>query len=158
MAQTTTAIPQSAYEVEVSVDGTTWTSIKGSAATVAISGGEQMVGTQHTAEGATAVVVPSHKTNPVTVTVRCLYTETAAESWKTVKARYDGAAKTIYFRYSPMGGQATEERYTAAINGAAAACPIVTCLPPDMDAGAEDPAMFEFSVLCASLLEATISA
>lgn len=157
MAQTTTAMSQANFEVEVSNDGTSWTSIAGQATTVSLSGGEQKIGSQHTADGEQAVVVGANKVEPITVTVKTLYTETSAEAWKLVKARYDGTAKTIFLRYSPGGGDSGDLRYSCAVGGAAALVPIVSCLPPDMDAGAEDLAMFEFAVMTPGLLEATIS-
>lgn len=147
MAQTTGAIPKSNYKVEVSTDGSNWTDISGNGATVELDGGEQMIGEQHTALGNVPVVVPSHKVSAVTANVSVLYTETAGEAFKVVWDRYVSTNKTIYFRYSPKGGNSGDWRYFAANNaGTVFACPIITCLPPDVDAGSGDPAMAEFSV------------
>jgi hypothetical protein len=157
MAQTTDAMSSANYKVEVSSNGTAWTDISGAGATVSVDGGEIGVGSQHTAAGAEAVVVSSKKRAPRTVNVRCLYTETAGEPWKVVNAAYLAADPKIYVRFSPNGGADGDLRYTTSIGGVAAAVPIVTCGMPELDAGSEDPAMFEFSVMAPGLLEETIA-
>lgn len=157
MTQTTGAISQAGFKIEVSTDGTSWSDISGQAATVTVEGGDYGVGEQMTAEGAEAVVVPSGKRAPVTVTCNALYTETAQEAWALVRARYEGDDPTIWLRWSPKGGAVGESRLTCAVGGAAAAVPIVSCNLPEMDAGSEDPALFEFSVRAPGLLRATIS-
>lgn len=157
MAQTTGAISQAGFQVEVSTDGNSWTDISGQGATVGLSGGDAKVGSQHTAEGDQAVVVAANKVDPITVTVKALYTETASEAWKIVDARFQGADKSLYVRWSPAGGGVGDLRYSAAVGGAAAAVPLVSCLPPELDAGGEDPAMFEFSVMAPGLISAAVS-
>lgn len=148
MAQTTGATPKSNYKAEVSLDGSSWTDISGNSTTVELDGGEQMTGEQHTASGNVPVVVPSHKVSAITATISVLYTETAGEAFKVVWDRYVSTNKTIYFRYSPKGGNSGDWRYVASNNaGSAVACPILTCLPPDMDAGTGDPAMAEFQIM-----------
>lgn len=156
MAQTTSGISQAGYKVEVSTDGASWTDVSGAAATVGLDGGDIKVGSQHTAEGSQAVVVTTNKAEPITVTIKALYTETVGEAWKVVKAAYDAASKVIYLRYSPAGGNPGDTRFAAAVGGVAAAVPLVSCLPPDVDAGGEDPAMFEFSVMTPGLLEEVV--
>lgn len=158
MAQTTDAISGANFKVEVSTDGNTWTDLSGAGATVQVEGGDIGVGSQHTAAGSEAVVVSNRKRDPLTITARCLYTETAAEPWKVVKAAYDGADPSLYMRFSPNGGGAGDLRYTTAVGGTAAAVPIKSCSFPQLDAGSEDPAMFEFSVMTPGLKEETVSA
>lgn len=158
MSQTTDAISSANFKVEVSSDGSSWTDISGAGATVTVDGGDIGVGSQHTASGSEAVVVSNRKRDPRTITVRALYTETAGEPWKVVYAAYVGADPSIYLRYSPNGGGAGDLQYTTAVGGAAAAVPIKSCSMPQLDAGSEDPAMFEFSVITPGLLEATVSA
>lgn len=157
MAQTTAADNKAGFKVEVSTDASNWTDISGSAATVTPSGGEQLTGEQNTADGAAPVVTGSNKVGSITLTVSCLYTETAGQPWRVVKDRYDGAAKTIAVRYSPRGGAQTERRYVTANDaGTAIIVPIVNCLPPETDAGSGDPLMFEFSVITPKLLEEAV--
>lgn len=158
MAQTTGAISQAGYKVEVSTNGTSWTDVSGSAATVSPDGGDIKVGSQHTAEGGQAVVVTTNKAEPITLTVKALYTEEAGEAWAVVDAVYRGDDKRLYLRYSPAGGNEGDLRFVTAINGAAAAVPLVSCLPPDVDAAGEDPAMFEFSVITPGLLSEEVPA
>ncbi len=157
MAQTTAAISQAGFKVEVSTNGSSWTDISGQACTVTEDGGDVKVGNQHTAYGSEAVVVSTNKTEPRTLTVKSLYTEEATEAWKVVRAQYVATTKTIYMRYSPKGGNPGDLQYTCAVGGVAAAVPIVSFVAPELDASAEDPAMFEFSVMTPGLLEATVA-
>jgi hypothetical protein len=158
MAQTTGAFAQSGFKVEVSLNGSDWTDISGQATNVAVEGGDQMVGEQHTADGEVPVVTGSNKTEAKTVTVSILYTETNGEAFQIVNDRYDGADKTIYLRYSPAGGGTGDKRWVCAnAAGNAIAVPIINCLPPEVDAGTGDPAMAEFSVRTPDLKKETIS-
>ena len=157
MAQTTAGIPVSGFKVEVSTNGSVWTDISGSAATVTVEGGDNKVGTQFTADGEEAIVVGANKVEPRTVTVRSIYTETSGEAFDKVWTQYDGAEKSIYLRWSPRGGSAGDFQYSCAVGGAAAAVPIVSCTLPEQDAGAEDVALFEFSVMTPGLLKSTVS-
>lgn len=158
MAQTTGAIAQGKFLVEVSTDGSSWTDISGSSAQVTPSGGDQLTGSQHVAAGSAAVVVGANKTEPAEAEVKILYTETTGEAFRVVKARYDGATKTIYFRYTPSGTGTGNKRYLAADNANSAfACPIVNCMPPDLDAGSGDPAMASFHIIFPKWYEETLS-
>ena len=157
MAQTTAGIPVSGFKVEVSTNGSAWTNISGAAATVTIEGGDNKVGTQHTAEGAEAIVVSGNKIDPRTITVRSVYTEESGEAFAVVWAQYVATDKVIYLRWCPKGGGAGDFQYTCAVGGAAAAVPIVSCTLPEQDAGAEDVALFEFSVMTPGLLKSAVS-
>ena len=157
MAQTTASIPQSGFKVEVSLNGSSWTDISGVAATVEVSGGEAQIGEQMTADGEYAIVTPGNKIGAYDITCRVVYTETTAMGWKTVSSRFYGTAKTIAVRWSPAGGQSTEQSFTTSLAGAAAAVvPIVSCNPPALDASSGDPALFEFSVRSPAIYEATL--
>lgn len=157
MAQTTAAIAVSGFKVEVSIDGSSWTDISGQAAAVTVDGGDIPVGEQMTAEGSEAIVVSSGKMEPRNVTVRAVYTEESGEAFETVYARYAGADKTIYLRWSPKGGAVGDVRYTCAVAGAAAAVPVVSCSIPELDAGSEELALFEFAVKTPGLLKAEVA-
>lgn len=158
MSQTTGAFAQSNFQVEVSLNGSSWTDISGEVANVTVDGGDQLIGEQHTADGEVPVVVGSNKTEAKTVTVSILYTETTGEAFQIVNDRYDGADKTIYLRYSPAGGGSGAKRFVCVgAAGSAIAVPIINCLPPEVDAGTGDPAMAEFSVRTPDLLKETVS-
>lgn len=158
MAQVTGAQARSNFKVEVSLNGTAWTDISGAAATVTPSGGEQHIGEQNTADGSAPVVTGSNKVASRTLEVSCLYTEQASEAWKIVVSRYNGTDKTIYLRYSPMGGNTGDQRFVCARDDdSAIAAPIVNCLPPEGDASTGDPLMFTFSVQTPKLKEETIT-
>ena len=158
MAQTTGATSQGAYQIEVSTDGSAWTDISGQSAQVNVSGGDQIAGSQNTADGSAPVVTFSNKTEPVTVECNILYTETSGEAFRVVKARFDGSDKSIFLRYTPKGSTSGNKRYTAANDAnTAVKCPIITCLPPSLDAGSGDPAMATFSVLAPKLFESAVA-
>ena len=158
MAQTTAAIPQSGFKLEVSLDNTTWTDITGSAATVEVGGGEAQIGEQMTADGEYAIVTAGQKITPYDITCRCVYTETSLQPWKLVSVQFYSAAKTIYLRWSPAGGAIGTQRFTASKDGAnPGLVSIVSCNPPALDASSGDPALFEFSVRAPAILEAVIA-
>jgi len=157
MAQTTGAISQSGFKVEVSTDGSSWTDISGQAAAVNVDGGDVPVGEQMTAEGSESIVVSSNKVEPRDVTVRSVYTEGASEAFEVVYARYTGSNKTIYLRWSPAGGATGEVQYTCAVGGSAAAVPITSCTLPELDAGSADIALFEFTVKTPGILKADVA-
>lgn len=157
MAQTTAADNKAGFKIEVSVDATNFTDISGAGATVSVDGGDQLTGEQNTADGSAPIVTGSNKTESVTLTVSCIYTETAGQAWRIVKDRYDGAAKTISVRYSPRGGAQTERRFVTANDaGTVVLVPIINCIVPEADAGSGDPLMFEFSVITPKLLEEAV--
>ena len=158
MAQTTAAIPQSGFKLEVSLDNSTWTDISGSAATVEVGGGEAQIGEQMSADGEYPIVTAGQKIAPYDITCRCVYTETSLQPWKLVSANFYSGTETIYLRWSPAGGAIGTQRFTASKDGASAALvPITSCNPPALDASSGDPALFEFSVRAAAILEAVIS-
>jgi hypothetical protein len=157
MAQTTAAIDRSNYEVGIADDAATWVTIEGQAVTVTVSDGDQLIGEQFTAEGEVPIVTGANKMGARTVTVTCVYTEEALEAFEKVYARYTGAAKTIAVRWAPKGGIGTVAGNniftTSTAAGAAAVAPIINCTLPDLDASSADPAIFEFSVRAADILE-----
>jgi len=160
MAQTTGNLPQGQCQVEVSTNGSSWTDISGSVASVTTGAGEQMTGEQHTFDGQFPIVTGSGKMAATTAEFSIVYTETASEAFTIVYDRFkDGGAGTIYVRYSPAGGQSTESRFFASddAGSAEAAVPIVSCLPPAADASAGDAIMASFSVIAPQFKQETIA-
>ncbi|MFN8493847.1 MAG: hypothetical protein U0350_39985 [Caldilineaceae bacterium] len=159
MAQTTIAIPKGNYKLEVSINGgTTWTNISGNATTVKVSGGDQIVGDQNTADGSAPVVIGSGKTKPFKLECNILYSEGGSEPFQIVWNRFTqiGANKTIALRYSPAGGTTGQNRYTTCNDvGTIINVPIESAQPPDVDAGSGDPAMVSFSVSSPKLFQDT---
>ena len=158
MAQTTAAIDRSNFEVGISTDASSWTTIEGQAVSVTVSDGDQLIGEQFTAEGEVPIVTGANKMGARTVTVTAVYTEEALEAFEIVYTRYTGAAKTIAVRWAPKGGIGSVAGYnvftTCTAAGVAAIVPIINCTLPDMDASSADPAVFEFSVRTPDILEA----
>lgn len=158
MAQVTGSIAQSIYKLEVSTNGTSWTDISGSSTALTNSGGDVLVGEQHTADGEEAIVVTSNKMAPRDLTFSIVYTEGASDGWKTLWDLYQGTSKKVYARWSPTGGAATTKRYVTSVAGVAAPAVITGCKMPDHDAGSGDVALAEFTIKTAGILEETISA
>lgn len=152
MAQTTAGISRGgAFQVQTSSDGSTWTHRASEAASVSTSGGEQMTGSQNTADGAAPIVKGNNKVGPSTVTVNFVYTKTSAQLFDAIRDAYESSDKSIYLRWAPEGGIDSvvgNDLFTCVGDaGSAVKCPIVSCLPPDLDAGSGDIAMASFSVL-----------
>lgn len=159
MAQTTTPISQTIYEVEVSTDGATWTSICGTTTSVSFSGGDQLTGEQQTACGDFPVVTASGKVEARTAQFDIVYTETSNEAFDYVWDQFESSgAKTIYIRYSPAGNNSGDLRFfaTNSAGSAATAVPIVSCTPPDND-DSGGVAMASFSVIAPQWKRETIA-
>lgn len=150
MAQTQNAVAQSNFQVQVSVDGTTWTDISGNATAISTSGGEQQIGSQNTADGDAAIVTPSQKYAPIDFQISIVYTKTTGEAFDIVMGQWESDNKSIYVRYAPEGGIGTvggNDLFTLSdANDAAFAAPIVSILPPNLDASSGNPAIAQFTV------------
>ena len=159
MAQTTTAVCQSGYKIEISADGSTWKDVSGVGVGIAVSGGEAQVGEQMTALGEYALVVPGNKIGPYDITIRSVYTETADEAFLVAYAAFEGASKVLAARWAPKGSGATSLNFSTSLAGAAVAIvPIVSCTPPEQDASEGKPAVFELVLKSPALFKGTIGA
>jgi hypothetical protein len=155
MAQTTTAMAAVDATVEISVDGTTWVDVSGSANSVEPGSQARMTGDAYTFEGDVAIIT-SGKREPLDVSVSALYTETAGESFETVRANFEAGTR-VYFRYSPQGVGATGRAvYTASNNGTTAGAVIISELDwPEATADNADPVAIAFTVRCPALVRTT---
>lgn len=163
MAQTENAIPRSNFQVEVSLDGDTWSDISGEATTVTRSDGDQLIGEQQTADGFSPIVTPANKKGAETITVGIVYTEEDSEAFDIVHEVYrdgnseEGDKRVLYLRWAPQGGIGSvvgNRMYTCA-NDSGDPIPVglINCTLPDLDAGSGDPALSEFSVRTPNVLE-----
>lgn len=163
MAQTTGALSGAAAKVEYSLNATgttgTWVDFSGYAQSVEVTGGDAITGQQFTADGTSAIVTPANKTNPYTITVNVVWTETDSEPFDAIYDRYVGATKTIAFRWSPAGGAASDIQFatTDSAGTTAELVPMTSCSVPGFDASSGDPRMFSFSVITPKILKAAIS-
>lgn len=148
MAQTQNALAKSRFMLEVSVNGSDWFDIRGTATKVTPSGGDQLTGSQQTADGDAPVVTHANKTEPQTWQCDIVYTEVQAEAFMIVRERYEGDDKAIYARYSPGGGNPGDLRYfTADTSEELFMAPIVNCMAPEGDASSGDPLLASFSLI-----------
>ena len=164
MPQTTGALVGSGAKVEYSLDASgtvgTWVNMSGYAASVEVSGGEQVTGSQMTLDGDAAIVRGANKTEPFTITVSVVYTEADSQPFDALWDRFKTAStKTVALRWSPSGGAggAIQFATTDTAKTAPVLCPIVSCTPPSSAADSGDPLMFELVVECADILKTTIA-
>ena len=164
MAQTTGAIVGSGAKIEYSLDASgttgTWVNISGYSASVEVSGGEQITGSQMTLDGDAAIVRGANKTEPFTITVSIVYTETDSQPFDALWDRFKTAStKTVALRWSPAGGAGGTIQYattdTAKTNPVL--CPIISVTPPTSESDSGDPLMFELVVECADIRRTTIA-
>lgn len=159
MAQTVYALAKSNFMLEVSINGSDWVDIRGTATKATPSGGEQQIGSVNTADGMAPIVTHSNKTGPGTLQCDIVYTEEQAEAFMTVFDAFDSDEKSIFVRYSPRGGNPGDLRfYTADDADTPFRAPIVNCLPPEGDASTGDPLVASFSVQYPKLAIETIVA
>lgn len=158
MTQSTTAIAVAAAKAEVSLNGSSWTSLGPAGISGSPGGHEQHIGAVNVLDGDAPIVTHSNKHGAGTVEIRAVWTPTTAEAWALIRTQWDSSDKTIYFRYSPQGGAGGTKQYTATTDaGAAFLCPIVSCLPPAFDAGSGEAAVFTFSLSVPQWTESTVS-
>jgi hypothetical protein len=155
MAQTTTALAAVDADVEISVDGTTWINVSGSANTVEPGSQTRMTGDAYTFDGDVAIIAKG-KREPLEVSVSALYTETAGETFEAVRANFEAGTR-VYFRYSPQGiGASGRAVYTASNDGATAGAVIISELDwPEAAADSADPVAIAFTVRCPALIRTT---
>lgn len=159
MAQTTAAVCQSGYKIEISTNGSSWTDISGVGVGIALNGGDQQIGEQMTAEGEYALVTGGNKITPYDITIRSVYTESASEAFKVAYDQFESSTKSLYARWSPKGAGSGNFQFSTSITGAAtAAVPIVRCTPPEQNASAGAPAVFELVLKSPGLYRTTLTA
>ena len=148
MGQTTAGLAWVKAKVFVSPDGSTWTDVSGHGASVAVSGGERVVGAQHTMEGDVAII-KGGKRNPLQLTVRYVYTEEAADPFEIIRAIHEDAPGDFYVQYTPVdpGGFWFKTGLGVLENPGY----------PGGEAGSGDIVMSEFVMTCASLSKAAAS-
>ena len=148
MAQTTSGMSGADISVGLSTDGTNFTDVSGFANSVEKDGGERVTGNAFTFDGDIAII-KAGKRDPITVTIRGVYTETASEFYDMVVDAYE-AGSDLYARWSPGGGDAGDLGYTTGAG-------IVKSAPyPVGNADEGEPIMVECVLEVASIAEAAI--
>lgn len=157
MAQTTGGMSAVVADVEYSTNGTAWTSLSGS--TIAVEGVEQtrMHGEAYTFDGDSPIITKG-KREPMEITFRYIYTETAGEAFETIRAAWEADGGTdLYFRWSPKGIGASGRFVFTTCNGAgaAAAVPIIGFIYPELMADEGGPLVGEWTIKCAQIIKTT---
>jgi len=155
MTQTTGGLSFLAARVLVSADGSSWVNVSGEAASVAVSGGDRATGEQNTMDG-DMPIVKAGKRASIDLTVRGVYTETAAEFFETLRAIYETAGGACWIQYAPAGD---DEFWFHSADGADALTSGILTSPgyPGGDVSSGDVIMSEFVVKVAQLVKATAS-
>lgn len=155
MAQTTDAMSAVDATIEVSLNGSTWTDISGSANSITPGSQTRMTGTAYTFDGDLAIVT-SGKREPMEVEVSILYTEADGEGFATIRPEFEDGDR-IYFRYSPKGVGATARAvFTASNDGATAGSVVISSLDwPTADAASADPVAVTFTLMVPALIRTT---
>ncbi len=139
MAQTQGAVACVDAKVEFSTNGSSWTDISGSSNSVDPGTQTRQNGETYTFQGDTAILTAG-KREPLEITVRAVYTETAGEAYALMRAAFEAAGSVGYIRYSPRGGATGQDVYTSPAG-------IITELPyPMADATDADPKLMEVTV------------
>lgn len=136
-----------AAEVFISPDETTWTELSGFGTLVGVDGGERIVDGVHVFD-ADAPLVSGGKRQIATLTVRYVYTETAADPFDVLRTIHETAPGTIYAQYRPQEGG----NWFKTGKGV-----LVKPGYPAGEAGSGSTVMSEFVMKCAELTEATAS-
>lgn len=150
MAQTTSGVSGRSLYVAIATNGTTFTDISGLANSVEPDGGERNMGETFTGEGDTPIVTRG-KRAALNVKVKAVYTEATSEAYALAKAAYE-AASDLYVRWAPKGNTSGYLQYTTAAG-------TVTNSPYQgvADVGDGSALMVEFTVMTASVTQATIA-
>ena len=115
MTQATGGMSFASHYVGFSANGSAWTDVSGYSNSVSVSGGERVTGTAYTADGDTAII-KNGKRQPLTVTVRIVYTETSSQAYDMAKDAYEVAGGgPFYVRWSPGGGDAADLGFTSSL-------------------------------------------
>lgn len=148
MAQTTAAMSAKDMYVGFSANGSAWTDASGYATSVSISDGTRNTGEVLTFDG-DYPILKAGKRAAVTITVRGVYTETAAHLFTVANTAYE-AGSSFYVRWSPGGGDAGDVGFTSAPG-------IVTnCFYPGGESDSADPILFEVEVKVPYVTKAAI--
>lgn len=141
MAQTVVAMSGVNALVYLSDDGSTWTNVSGSANQVAATEQRRASGEGYTFDGDTAIL-KAGKREPLEVTVRALYTESATESFEVVKELFETVGGgPCWVKWMPSG-TATARAYDCA------SAVVTRFTYPPADATDPNPVAVEFSFRC----------
>lgn len=141
MTQTTGAMSLTDGDIEIAAASSgTWVNISGSANSVDAPEQNRMTGVDYTLDGDTAVIT-SGKREPMEINVNALYTESATESWETIRPWFQSGQR-IDLRWSPLGIGASTRNVFTALN-----VPVSKLVYPGLTASEANPARLSFTVL-----------
>lgn len=114
MAQTTDHVPLSHGLVELSINGSSWTDMSPTFVRLPPTDNARKIDWTWTVDGDTPLL-GAGKREGVLWTMDWVYTETDAEAYEMVRNQHEIAdGGPIWFRYSPRGGNAGDERIESA--------------------------------------------
>lgn len=157
MAQTTGGMSAVVADVEYSTNGTAWTSLSGSTTSVEDFEQDRMTGETYTFDGDSAIITKG-KREPMEITFRFVYTETAGEAFEVIRAAWEADGGTdLYFRWSPKGIGASGRFVFTTCNGAgaAAAVPITHFAYFNLTADDAAPLAGSWTIRCSQVIKTT---
>jgi len=141
MTQITGGFSTADAKIEISANGSSWTDISGSTASVGEAEQARKTGSKYTHSGDTAIVTAG-KREPFEIPVAIVYTEGTGDPFEVLRAAFEAAGGTAYyFRWSPKGGAGGEFQY------ATPAAIISGFTYPGTDAESGEPSMCGFKIL-----------
>lgn len=150
MAQATGQITFRDCQIDISINGTTWTDISGYANSIGVGGGERSIGEFFTADGDTPLL-GAGKRSALEITSKIVYTEGASDPFETIRQAYENTTP-FYIRFSPKGGDVGEFMFTSGSG-------IVKNAPyPQGEVQEGEPTSIEFTVVVPSLTKSVVSA
>ena len=136
-------------KIEVSTNNTTWTNITGQANAISVDGGERMTEDLFYFGQDTGEIVTGPR-EPLEVTVKVVYLESATGAFETVRQAYE-AGSSLYVRWSPQGGAAGNFQFATDAG-------VVTSFGyPTGEAGSADPLMCEFTLRTPKITKSVIA-
>jgi hypothetical protein len=148
MPKTTDSVAQACAKIEIQPGCTgTWYDISGETNLATLPKEVLTTGSVAVFDDDTHVISAGKKP-PITATFAIVYTENPAEAWELVRAVWQaqGCERPMCVRATPKGGSVGDMEI--GIGDANHNALLVGFSPPTLNAGAGEPAIAEFDVLC----------
>jgi hypothetical protein len=149
MAQITGAMSGRIAKIEYSTNFSTYTDLSGGANSINVDGGDRQSGETYTFDGDKAVIGVG-KLEPAELTIRSLYVDSSAGHFAVISAMKNNATP-MNVRFAYDTDTTGSWRFTADTGY------VISCKPPQAEAGPGDPLAFEWTVKVPGLAEAVVA-
>jgi hypothetical protein len=135
------------FQIDVSIDGTTWTSVSGTVTQVSGAEQERLTGEAYTGGSAEHAVVTVGKIQPTEIEVRFLHTEQTGELATILWTEFHSSTPALAVRWRPVGAVANGPVYATSLDGTAVApAPLIKLALPELSPDDGGPALGAFTV------------